>query len=40
MYLSKGNLPVAYPLIGMGGFVIASILGVWLLIGIMRSGKL
>jgi ubiquinone biosynthesis protein len=40
MYLSKGNLPWDYPVIGIGGFVVASVLGIWLLIGIMRSGKL
>jgi ubiquinone biosynthesis protein len=40
MYLGKGNLPLSYPVIGITGFVAASVLGVWLLIGIMRSGKL
>jgi len=40
MYLSKGNLLWDYPVIGIGGFVVASVLGIWLLIGIMRSGKL
>jgi ubiquinone biosynthesis protein len=29
-----------YPLLGLIGFLIASILGVWLLIGILRSGTL
>jgi len=29
-----------YPLLGLAGFLLASILGVWLLIGIMRSGRL
>lgn len=40
MYLGKGNLPLSYPVIGITGFVAASVLGIWLLIGIMRSGKL
>jgi len=40
MYLGKGNLPVSYPVIGIIGFISASVLGLWLLIGIMRSGKL
>lgn len=40
MYLSKGTLLWDYPVIGIGGFVVASVLGLWLLIGIMRSGKL
>jgi ubiquinone biosynthesis protein len=40
MYLGKGNLPLSYPVVGITGFVAASVLGVWLLIGIMRSGKL
>jgi len=29
-----------YPVVGLAGFLLASILGVWLLIGIMRSGRL
>jgi ubiquinone biosynthesis protein len=40
MYLGKVDLPMSYPFIGITGFVAASVLGVWLLIGIMRSGKL
>lgn len=40
MYLGKGNLPLSYPVIGITGFVAASVLGIWLLVGIMRSGKL
>jgi ubiquinone biosynthesis protein len=40
MYLSKGTLLWDYPMIGIGGFFVASVLGLWLLIGIMRSGKL
>lgn len=40
MYLGKGNLPLSYPVIGIIGFVVASVLGVWLLVGIMQSGKL
>ncbi len=40
MYLGKGNLLLSYPVIGIIGFLSASVLGVWLLIGIMRSGKL
>jgi ubiquinone biosynthesis protein len=40
MYLGKGNLPLSYPVIGISGFAAASVLGVWLIIGIIRSGKL
>jgi hypothetical protein len=40
MYLGKVDLPISYPIIGITGFIAASVLGVWLLIGIMRSGKL
>ena len=40
MYLNKGNLLWDYPVIGIAGFAATSILGIWLLIGIMRSGKL
>ncbi len=40
MYLGKGDLPLSYSFIGITGFIVASVLGVWLLIGIMRSGKL
>ena len=40
MYLAKGNLLWDYQLIGIAGFFAASILGIWLLIGIIRSGKL
>ena len=29
-----------YPILGLAGFLMASILGMWLLIGILRSGKL
>ena len=29
-----------YPVLGLGGFLLASILGIWLLIGIMRSKRL
>lgn len=29
-----------YPLLGLAGFLLASIFGLWLLIGILRSGKL
>ncbi len=28
-----------YPVLGLGGFLLASILGIWLLISIMRSGR-
>jgi ubiquinone biosynthesis protein len=40
MFLGKGDLPLSYPFIGITGFIAASVLGIWLLIGIMRSGKL
>jgi ubiquinone biosynthesis protein len=40
MYLGKGNLPLGYPVIGIIGFAVASLLGLWLLIGILKSGKL
>lgn len=39
MYLGKGNLPFDYPVIGIGGFALASVLGIWLLIRVMKSGK-
>ena len=29
-----------YPVVGLAGFLLASVLGVWLSIGIMRAGKL
>ena len=29
-----------YPLLGLAGFLVASILGIWLLVGILRSGRL
>jgi ubiquinone biosynthesis protein len=29
-----------YPVVGLAGFLLASVLGIWLLIGIMRAGKL
>lgn len=35
-----GPSVAGYPLIGLIGFLLASILGVWLLIGILRSGML
>ncbi len=31
---------LGYPVLGLGGFLLASILGIWLLIGIMRSKRL
>jgi len=40
MYVGKGNFLLNYPVIGICGFLVASILGIWLLIGIIRSGKL
>jgi ubiquinone biosynthesis protein len=40
MNVGKENLLLNYPLIGICGFLVASILGIWLLIGIIRSGKL
>lgn len=40
IHLEKGPLLWGYPVIGIVGFIFASILGVWLLIGIIRSGKL
>jgi ubiquinone biosynthesis protein len=35
-----GPTVFGYPVLGLGGFLLASILGVWLLIGIMRSKRL
>jgi ubiquinone biosynthesis protein len=29
-----------YPMLGLAGFLMASILGLWLLVGIIRSGRL
>ena len=38
--LNKGPLIWDYPALGVIGFVLASVLGIWLLISILRSGKL
>ncbi|MBI5238128.1 MAG: ubiquinone biosynthesis protein UbiB [Deltaproteobacteria bacterium] len=35
----KGPVVMGYPLLGIAGFVIASILGLWLAVQILRSGK-
>ncbi|MEK7680376.1 MAG: hypothetical protein AAB356_09295, partial [Deltaproteobacteria bacterium] len=41
LVMSSGGGPVfmGYPLLGVAGFVIASILGLWLAVQIIRSGK-
>ncbi len=38
--IDKGPIIFGYPALGVIGYVLASVLGVWLLIGIMKSGKL
>jgi len=38
--LDRGPILWGYPVFGTVGFIIASFLGIWLLIGIIRSGKL
>ena len=38
--LDKGPKLFDYPALGIIGYVLATILGIWLLIGILRSGKL
>lgn len=38
--LDKGPMLWEYPLIGIVGYIIATVLAVWLLIGIIKSGKL
>jgi len=38
--IDKGPMLFDYPVLGVVGYVLASVLGVWLLIGIMKSGKL
>jgi ubiquinone biosynthesis protein len=40
MQVSKGPILFGYPIFGVVGYIIAIVLGVWLLIGIMKSGKL
>ena len=35
-----GPLTFGYPALGFGGFVMAGILGVWLVLGILKSGRL
>ncbi|MAT59816.1 MAG: ubiquinone biosynthesis protein UbiB [Ignavibacteriae bacterium] len=38
--IDKGAMLLGYPALGVIGYVLASVLGVWLLIGIVKSGKL
>jgi ubiquinone biosynthesis protein len=38
--IDKGPQIMGLPLFGIGGFVIAGFLGIWLVIGILRSGRL
>ncbi len=40
MQLSKGPMLLGYPIVGVIGFIFAAIMGVWLVIAILRSGKL
>ena len=35
-----GPALLGYPVLGLAGFVIASLMGLWLLVGILRSGRL
>ncbi|HOL65956.1 MAG TPA: ubiquinone biosynthesis protein UbiB, partial [bacterium] len=36
----KGHLILGFPALGVLGFFFAAIMGIWLLIGILRAGKL
>ncbi len=38
--IDKGPMLLGYPTFGVIGYVLASVLGIWLLFGIMKSGKL
>ena len=38
--IDKGPMLLGYPILGVIGYVLASVLGIWLLFGIMKSGKL
>ena len=38
--IDKGTMLLGYPALGVVGYVLASVLGIWLLFGIMKSGKL
>ena len=40
MHLDKGPLFLGFPLIGIVGYLIAAVLGLWLAVAILRSGKL
>lgn len=40
MQLDKGPLFWGYPLFGLAGYLFAAVLGAWLAIGIVRSGKM
>jgi ubiquinone biosynthesis protein len=35
-----GPLIRGYPVVGLLGFLIAAVMGLWLLVGIIKSGKL
>jgi ubiquinone biosynthesis protein len=38
--LEKGPLLWGYPFLGIVGYILATILGFWLIIAILKSGKL
>jgi len=38
--IDKGPMLFDYPVFGLMGYILASVLGIWLLIGILKSGKL
>ena len=40
MQLGKGPQFLGFPLIGIAGYLIAAVLGLWLAVAILRSGKL
>lgn len=40
VHLVKGPILWGFPLFGLAGYLIAAVLGLWLIIGIMRSGRL
>jgi ubiquinone biosynthesis protein len=39
-YVNKGPTILGIPVIGFVGYVLAGLLGIWLVIGIIRSGRL
>jgi ubiquinone biosynthesis protein len=40
MQVDKGPLVMEFPVLGILGYIIAAVLGLWLAIAILRSGRL